>query len=190
MRHAIWLVIALLWILSLAIPAKAHTTEELEQATTALLEEARYEGITVELIDEWRTLIDNHAWWFTPPPPPATRARSSTNPQQPAPAVNAGVEQWRPLVAAYFPADQVDRALCIMWHESRGDPTADNPTSSAAGLFQFLRSTWDWVADELGGPAYDTGAPYDPETNTRYAAWLQATGGWTHWSPYNRGLCR
>lgn len=31
---------------------------------------------------------------------------------------------------------------CVIWHESRGDPTAVNPWSGASGLFGFLDSTW------------------------------------------------
>jgi hypothetical protein len=33
-------------------------------------------------------------------------------------------------------------ADCIIWRESRGNPSAVNPRSGASGLGQFLRSTW------------------------------------------------
>jgi hypothetical protein len=36
----------------------------------------------------------------------------------------------------------VDGAVCIAAHESGLDETADNPTSTAAGVYQFLASTW------------------------------------------------
>ena len=52
------------------------------------------------------------------------------------------VERWRPLLEQHFPAEEVETALCIVRHESGGDPAADNPRSSATGLFQFIESTW------------------------------------------------
>lgn len=106
------------------------------------------------------------------------------------PAVTPDVLRWRPLVETYFPPSEVNRALCIMGYESGGNPDAKNPTSTAAGLFQFLRSTWDNVPSAVTGGSYDSGRPYDAEANVRSAAWLQDRYGWTQWSPYSRGLCR
>lgn len=94
------------------------------------------------------------------------------------------VDRWRPLVARYFPDDEVRTAMCIIDNESGGDPKADNPRSSAAGLFQILRSLW--------GPHYgvSTSDLYEPETNVRLAADIWAKHGWGAWSPYRRGMCR
>jgi len=39
----------------------------------------------------------------------------------------------------------VDR---IIWCESRNDPTAQNPNSTAYGLCQFIDGTWDYVQDK------------------------------------------
>ncbi len=94
------------------------------------------------------------------------------------------VERWRPLVSLYFPEDQVDRALCIIGHESSGDPEADNPTSSARGLFQVLGSLW---APHYGIARTDL---YDPVINTRIALDIWENYGWGAWSPYQRGACR
>ncbi len=105
--------------------------------------------------------------------------------------MGVGVEQWRPLVLAYFGSDRVERALCLIAHESGGNPDAKNPDSTAAGLFQFLKSTWDtMVPRSVTGGSYDSGQVYLPEPNIKAAAWLQEEEGWTQWSPYNRGLCR
>lgn len=104
--------------------------------------------------------------------------------------MGSGVEQWRSLVAAYFPSSEVERALCIMSHESGGNPGAANPSSTAAGLFQFLKSTWDgMVPSSVSGGSYDSGQVFNPEANVRSAAWLLSAAGWSQWSPYNRGLC-
>ena len=80
--------------------------------------------------------------------------------------------------------------MCLIEHESRGDPGANSPISTAAGLFQFLRSTWDdMVPASVTGGSYASGQVYDPEANIRAAAWLKNAAGWGQWSPYNRGEC-
>lgn len=123
-----------------------------------------------------------------PPPPPPPPKAPAPAPAQPAPAPpprapNPGVEAWRSLVAAYFPAENVEIALLVMWCESRGDPGADNPTSTAAGLFQFLQSTWDWIAVPLGYGTYASGAVYDPTANIHAASALSNGGTtWRAWT--------
>lgn len=94
------------------------------------------------------------------------------------------VERWRPLVAAQFPAGEVDTAICIIRHESNGEPDADNPRSSARGLFQVLGSLW---APHYGISRSDL---YDPIVNTRIARDIWENYGWWAWSPYKRGACR
>lgn len=113
-----------------------------------------------------------------PPEPKATA--QSLSPDQ---GMGSNVEQWRGLVEAYFPAGEVEKAMAVMACESGGNPNADNPSSSAAGLFQFLKSTWDnMVPIEVTGGSYSSGQVYDPEANVRAAAWLLAAEGWSQWS--------
>ena len=96
------------------------------------------------------------------------------------------VEQWRPLVEQYFPPERVAEAMSVMWCESRGNPDAKNPTSSATGLFQFLSGTWAWASVEAGWSGYSR---LDPEANIASAAWLvdysirtnHPYGAWGHW---------
>jgi hypothetical protein len=94
------------------------------------------------------------------------------------------VQRWRPLLTEHFPADEVDTALCIIHHESGGDARADNPRSTASGLFQILGSLW--------GPRYHvtTSQLFEPEINTRLASDIWARFGWWAWAPYQRGACR
>lgn len=94
------------------------------------------------------------------------------------------VERWRPLVVEHFPSGEVDTALCIIRHESAGDPRADNPRSTATGLFQILESLW--------GPHYgvSTSELNQPQTNVRLASDIWREYGWSAWSPYKRGACR
>ncbi len=79
------------------------------------------------------------------------------------------IEQWRPLVSQYFPANRVTEALKILRCESNGNPNALNPYSQAAGLFQFLPSTWATTAPQAGFP---NASPFDPVANVASAAWL------------------
>ncbi len=98
-----------------------------------------------------------------------------------------GAEQWRGLVAAYFPASLVDEALVVMQCESRGDPSARNPYSGAAGLFQFMPRTWSFASEGAGFAGADV---YDAEANIAAAAWLvdyslatgHGGGAWGHWN--------
>lgn len=113
-------------------------------------------------------------WWWEPSSPTVPTKSTTT-------AVwNSGVEQWRPLVEQYFAPDEVETALCIMSHESGGNPNAKNPHSTASGLFQHLASWWDYFDFD----------PFDPEQSIQAAKQLKDLYGWTQWSPYKRGSCR
>ncbi len=93
------------------------------------------------------------------------------------------VEQWRPLVEKYFPADQVDTAMRVMNCETgaTGDPNSYNSGSHASGLFQHLPKYWEERSTAAGWGGSDI---MDPETNVAVAAWLQQWGGWSHWTCY------
>lgn len=179
-----------------ALPANAHNGHEIEAWETEWRQRldthldthaGRLSAVPLEellaLAEERTAFQAAHAWHYNPPPPPTPKPTSRA-PRRSTVSVPGNVEGWRPLVAGYFPADQVDRALCIIWHESRGNPNADNPTSSATGLFQVLASLW--------APHYGvtTAQLYNPETNTRIAAAIWRSQGWWAWSPYKRGECR
>jgi hypothetical protein len=73
--------------------------------------------------------------------------------------------------------------MCIIRHESGGNPDADNPRSSAKGLFQVLGSMW---ASHYG---IDEADLYEPVTNVHIARDIWENYGWSAWSPYERGAC-
>jgi soluble lytic murein transglycosylase-like protein len=94
-----------------------------------------------------------------------------------------GLGRWSGLVAAHFAPEDRDRVLCLMGHESGGNPTAVNPSSGASGLMQVM----PFWADHYG---YARSALFDPAVNLRVARLIRDSQGWTAWAPYNRGLCR
>jgi len=111
------------------------------------------------------TADEYYAWPPAPVLPPSAPAPA------PKPVYAPGVEQWRPMVAYYWPAAHVDRMLRITKCESNGNPRAVNPRSGAAGLFQIM-PFWKrvWAGDYL-----------DPWVNaaTAYQIWLvQGYGAW------------
>ncbi len=167
-------------VLILALPAQAHSREELDLWVEEWVVQAN-ESLSSDLVDSYSEMYDLHPYYFNPEP---------FTPQR----INWGetVEEWRPLVAGHFSPDKVETAMCLIHYESGGDPNIRNRQgSTAAGLFQFLRSTWDNVVPRsVTGGSYSSGQVYQPEANVRSAAWLQKAAGWGQWSPFNRGLCR
>ena len=116
-----------------------------------------------------------------------TTTSTTTTTTQPPPDTGGprNVEEWRPLVEQYFPAELVDEALAVMKCESKGDPAAYNSRSGASGLFQFIPNTWNWASSKAG---WAGASPFDPEANVASAAWLvqwslsKGNGAWSHWS--------
>lgn len=98
----------------------------------------------------------------------------------PAPERAGACGGWADLIAAYFPGQEAT-ACRVMMCESGGDPYANNP-SGASGLFQVMPGWADEYQSVTGLPYYD--GRFDPEANTKFAAWLQGSGGWGHWVCY------
>jgi soluble lytic murein transglycosylase-like protein len=95
--------------------------------------------------------------------------------------MGSNVEQWRDLVSAHFSSSQVETAMRVLRCESGGNPNALNSSSGASGLFQHLAKYWTERSTKAGIPGADI---FDPVANVRVAAWLQKSGGWTHWTCY------
>jgi hypothetical protein len=67
--------------------------------------------------------------------------------------------------------------LCyVIYRESRGNPTATNSSSAAAGLLQFMPQ---WYLGQWSFAPFD---PYDPRANLRHGRLLWGEQGWTPWA--------
>lgn len=113
------------------------------------------------------------------------------SPQWPADAGGKrDVEQWRPAVAAHWPADRVDCALGLIKRESRGDPRAHNTNSDAVGLLQHLLKYWKGRA---AGAGFVDGnglyaSPFNGEANIaagNYLASYYDSIGRDWWAPWS-----
>lgn len=54
-----------------------------------------------------------------------------------------------PQPSRHAPSAAVSFLKCVMAHESHGNPRAENPRSTASGLFQFLDGTWRHYAKHV-----------------------------------------
>ncbi len=163
--------------------AYAHTDAELDAWRLDWATRAHSPDWSVShwptLVGEYVDMSRRHPRYFGLPVPHTHPARNTA--QAPR-TYSAGVEQWRPLVAAYFRAGDVDRALRIMRCESGGDPNImhdfSNP-ASASGLMQHLGKYWPARSAAAG---FAGASIFDPTANVATAAWLRdQPGGWGHW---------
>jgi hypothetical protein len=81
--------------------------------------------------------------------------------------------------------DLAARLDCIIANESGWDPTQRNPRSSAAGLAQFMPSTWATTPEGQRGLS-----PFEPLASIDAAIWLARTQGFSQWQVVTQGLCR
>lgn len=164
----VMIVIALL-VMGLALKAGAHSEEycvtTLEELTTQA--DDALSGAITERLRELSVQCSNVFW-------PQEDRTHYYGPE---------TERWRGLVSIYWPADLVDRAMCLIRYESQGKPGALN-ASGAAGLFQIMPSWWNG-----GLPSEYRGDRFDPVTNARAAYYILRRQGWGAWSVVNSGKC-
>jgi hypothetical protein len=165
--------------------------EDLREAARAALD--RLDGLAAELGDRLalqRALVDQLARdrgeaealvgqlseERSEPPPPEPEP-----PPEPPKPPDPGPEAVKAMIADYFaPLGQetVDIALCVAGKESGFDPHAENPYTGAAGVFQFIPSTWDSMSEAAGWGGVSV---FDAEANVAVAAWTVEHSGWGHW---------
>lgn len=153
---------------ALLMPVTAHTVEQLQDWETDW--QSRAVGtFDMKLLEEWRDMRTRHPWFYAFDEVAISTARVYV--PRPARPPNPGVEQWRALVAHFWPAEHVDRMLRIMACESGGNSYAFNP-SGATGLFQIMPS-WQrvWPGDYTD-PWTNAAVAYQIWLSQGYAAWV------------------
>lgn len=85
----------------------------------------------------------------------------------------------QPLAATSNP-----RVDCVIHYESRGNPMAVNPRSGAAGLGQFLPSTWRTTPQGQAGYSV-----FNATANREAVAWMLRVGRAREFEVITRGLC-
>ena len=76
------------------------------------------------------------------------------------------------------------RAACIIAHESHNNPSAVNPRSGAAGLGQFLKSTWVTTPQGRAGLSV-----FDPVANRSAVEFMLQAGRANEFDVVRFGLC-
>ena len=115
----------------------------------------------------WLVLVLAGGYALIPQLPPTEYVQSFDAP-------HAAVARWRPLVAEYFPAEEVETALCVMYGESRGDPNAASGTG-AEGLMQVLQ----YWKEPSGVTDH-----FDVNQNMHAARYVWDIQGWRAWNVY------
>lgn len=78
--------------------------------------------------------------------------------------------------------NQVNEINRIAYCESKNDPLASNPNSSAKGRFQFLKGTWDYYGTELWGKEILSKNVLDYNDSTELAFYVFQKYGNKSWS--------
>ena len=98
-------------------------------------------------------------------------------------APGGGCSGWQPFLNKYF-GGQANTACRVMLCESGGNPRAQNPVSSASGLFQFIDGSWRSARTAVGGEKYARAYQAPAEMQIEAAAkWLERTS-WSQWECY------
>lgn len=146
--------------------------ERLEATAASLVERLRQQHARLRALPE-EGATGGGSGGSSPPPPP---------PGPPVPSVVPGRAAVVALIRDHF-ASLGSRneavALCVAEAESNFNPLAENPSTGAAGVFQFLPSTWVHLSELAGRGGASV---FDARANVAVTAWTVAAYGWHPWS--------
>jgi hypothetical protein len=126
----------------------------------------------------YNPVLDSWAWL------PVLSTEPVGEPTQDEVASSGALVDPRSYLYAQAP-DLAPRLDCIITGESGWDPLQVNVRTHAAGLAQFLPSTWAATPQGQLGES-----PFEPQANIDAAIWLARTKGWRQWQVYTDGFCR
>ena len=156
-----------------ALEAQLRETRQLLEATVAhLVEKLQRQLVLLRQRAEETTAPDISSVGNPPSPAP---------PSPPAPSQVPGREAVIELIRDRFASlgsRTGEIALCVAEAESNLDPLAVNPSTGAAGLFQFLPATWASLSELAGRGGASV---FDARANATVAARTVAEYGWHPW---------
>ncbi len=145
--------------------------ERLEAAVADLVESLQQQAAIHERTEE--SAQDVGSFGGSPSSPPPSSA--------PAPTLAPPREVVTALIRDRFAslgARATDVALCVAERESNFAPLAVNPATGAAGVFQFIPSTWVSLSELAGRSGASV---FDARAHVAVAAWTVAHYGWHAW---------
>ena len=151
--------------------------ERLEAAAADLVEKLQRQRAILRHRAEERAQDNGSVNSPTAPAPPTPPAP----PTLPLPNRIPGPRAVAELIHKHFAvlgARTEEVALCVAETESNLDPLAVNPITGAAGLFQFLPSTWSSLSDLAG---WGDASVFEARANAAVASWTVAHYGWHPW---------
>lgn len=145
--------------------------ERLEATAADLVEKLQQQEALRERTEESVQDVGSVGGSPSTPPPPSPPATSLAPPKR---VVMALI---RDRFASLGPST-TDVALCVAERESNIDPLAVNPATGAAGVFQFIPSTWASLSELAGRGGASV---FDARSNVAVAVWTVAHYGWHPW---------
>lgn len=177
-RRLVFLVCASVMILAFAYLAMTPDDSQLGASRSTTTTEADVIPATVA------PAVDLETTTTTTTTVPTTTTEAAVVPVSVAPPATSPCGGLRPTIARFWPDDQVDNVCVVIACETGGtfDPTIENPRSSAAGILQFLDSTWRSARRYVAGADQYARASHAPvEMQIAVGAeWWRRTS-WQQW---------
>jgi hypothetical protein len=181
----VWVVILVMVVLPRLSPPQEHSVAGVVTQLTAfdrssVVQQSRTQRVQaarMAQVQSWSTelkqgLADYQAKQEAQAQAQALAAAIAARSNHPAPPPDIAQD----ITDAFSPLgpDAVTWAMNVAYCESRYHPNSVNSSSGAAGLFQFLPSTWAFTP-------YASYSPFDPKYNALAAAWLYHRDGPSQW---------
>ena len=115
-----------------------------------------------------------------PPEAVSTHSEPQEPPQQPATGEPDLTYTAQVIAACESGQRRADGTAVIGSHDWTN---VNSQGSSASGAWQFLRGTWQWVAEEIGAEQYAEAKHAPPEVQYEAFKWLKNKEGLIPWNP-------
>lgn len=151
--------------------------DRLETTVADLIEKLERQQELLRQRAEEAAAVDGSVEDASASPPPASPPPPGSPPPSPVIGPEAVAELIRDRFAPLGSRTE-EVALCVAGKESGFDPRAVNPDTGAAGVFQFLPSTWTSLSEMAG---WGDASVFEARANVAVTAWTVARYGWHPW---------